>query len=615
MCGIAGVIDTRAPISEAILHRMANSIHHRGPDNRGVHCNEKIGLVHNRLSILDLSESGHQPMVRDDTVLVFNGEIYNYIELREELSRQGHQFRSRTDTEVLLAAYREWGEECVKRLRGMWAFAIYDVARGVVVLSRDRFGIKPLYYTHWDNCFLFGSEIKALLAAGVPARPNKGVWADYLVYGLIDHSTETFFDGIQQVPAEHNLTVNASTLEIKSQRYYSLSHEVRGKKATAESFEASLQEAIILHLRSDVPIGICLSGGLDSSTLAALAAPKYRAGGGSSMIAITARSLDQRDEGAYARLVSDVLGLKWKQAVPQQEEFLEVASRVSWFQEQPTGSPSTIMQHKVMELAAEQGLKVMLDGQGGDEILLGYERYYSNVLSDWFRQGRWATVMREAYLAVQNSRMTLSGLAAYQLYFQNPHLRRWWGYGRANWLQDDVRNLAIQRSSFRTEETTQSHQVRELEEVQLPHLLRYEDRNSMAFSIEARVPFVDHKVVEEALALPLQDKIWDGYTKYSLRTLCARHLPQEIAWRRDKVGFEAPLAEWSTQIREYVRKNIALSGLAHQFVRTNVNIEKLPILRVYSLFELLIWDSIFINGEIKIGHLAKHDAVRVVGSS
>ncbi len=532
-------------------------------------------------------------MERQQHVLVFNGEIYNFVELRVQLEGEGYHFDTGTDTEVLLAAYAHWGDACVSRLRGMWAFALFDRPRRRVLLSRDRFGIKPLYYTRQGHTLLFASEIKAFAAAGVPMAPNLDTWADFLVASYVDHDpARTFYAGVQALPPAHLLVVDLSSGGETLRPYYQLDEALAGRESDQDAFAHTLQQSVSLHLRSDVPVGICLSGGLDSSTLAALAAPQYQQARGTPMTAFTARSHDAFDEGVYAQKVASALGMDWVQAVPTTDSFLPLATRVMQVQQQPTGSASVLMQYKVMETAAAHGIKVLLDGQGADEVLLGYERYYTHALRTWLRQGRWGRAAREARLAVRHSRMTARELVGYSIYFQVPTLRRRHLARRSASLRAEVVRPVLQRLRDEPREgSLQAYQVRQVQATQLPHLLRYEDLSSMAFSLEARVPYVDHEVVEAGLALPLGLKIRDGYTKYALRQVCAQLLPAEIAWRRNKIGFEAPIAQWQPQVRAFVAEAWPKSALRAHFCAAPVLPQHLDQGLLYRFFELLLWEQ------------------------
>jgi asparagine synthase (glutamine-hydrolysing) len=594
MCGIAGIVGRDpAPAGTQALQAMMDALGHRGPDDAGVYSSGPVALGHRRLSIIDLSAAGHQPMRFRNLAIVYNGEVYNYLELRRELEGLGHRFETASDTEVILHAYDAWGEACLQRFTGMWAFAILDEAKRELFLARDRFGIKPLYYRDGEGRFLFASEIKAILAAGVPARVNDQRLIEYLVVGTTDHTEETFFSGIRQVLPGCWMRIDLPSFQMTSERYFQLNGREDGSPATVEDFAARLRRSVRLHLRSDVPVGTCLSGGLDSSVVAALAAAMNRENGNSRFDAVTARSESpETDETPYARQVVEHCGLRWHIAAPDYDDFAGNIERCLWFQEEPVGSPSVFMQYWVMKTAKEAGLKVMLDGQGGDEILLGYERYYIAYFWELLRQGRLGSLLTEYGLAIRNSRMGFWWFCASVGYFSSFPLRRSVLHRRARFLKPEAlaRSDSLIQSLSRDVFRLRNLQIKEIMGQQLPHLLRYEDRNSMAFSIEARVPYIETDCIRTALDLPAEWKIRGGYTKYPLRKMAEELLPADIAWRRNKFGFEAPAARWLERHRELVREEIAGSSILSRISRSRPDPERLTTDMQWRLYNLAVWE-------------------------
>ena len=611
MCGIAGIFDpnrTEAS-SEATrgrLESMAQALSHRGPDDQGFFLARHVGLAHTRLAIIDLSDGGHQPMQLENLAITYNGEIYNYRELREELRSLGRTFRTKSDTEVLLHAYQEWGPGCLNRFNGMWAFAILNVDTGSLFCARDRFGIKPLYYAEVSGSgsgsgprsLIFASEIKALQAAGVGTKADDTTVATYLVTGLTDHSERTFFSEVRQLPPSHTLTVSPRS-GVRIERYYDLTATVRaaGANATetpAAQYEAHLGEAVALRLRSDVRVGTCLSGGLDSSTVAALAARANRASNGERFHAVTASSeQNENDETRYAELVARHCDLEWSVVRPEYPQFATQIEACLRQQDEPVGGPSIFMQYAVLERAKELGIKVMLDGQGGDETLLGYERYYPFYFRALAARGKLWRASKEFLLAGRRSRLSFRRLAAYSAYFSSTRLRRRVLRRRASFLTDDAfREATVHLADVGGRSELGDMQAGELERWQLPHLLRYEDRNSMAHSIEARVPFLDHRCVETALVLPPSEKIRDGYTKYCLRRFAAELLPKEIAWRREKFGFEAPERLWMERHAKNIEDAIRRSVLLRRFCRTPPQLEALPLRSRWFLYNVALWERV-----------------------
>ncbi len=569
---------------------------HRGPDDQGEYREGSILLGHNRLSILDVSPAGRQPMAYNDLIIIYNGEIYNYLEIRKELKDRGHVFRTETDTEVLLHAYEFWGKECLSRITGMWAFAILDRKNQKLFCCRDRFGIKPFYYYSDPRLLLaFASEIKALLVCLERPKVHYELLMDYLKIGLTDHTEGTFYEPIKQLPPGHFLCVDLKTGYKRMERYYSLPGN-GGGSATPEEFEEFLRRSVALHMRSDVPVGTCLSGGIDSSVIAALAAGVNRSLGNPTFSAVTARSESPlNDEAAFAREVVEHCHLDWHVARPDYTAFKDFLEDCLWHQEEPVGGPSVFMQYWVMKTAKEAGLKVMLDGQGGDEIMFGYERYYAAFFWHLLKEGHALTCLREFFLATRHSKLNLGGLGSLTLYFLLPYLRGNVLEKRVSFLKKDYLNtvshaLAKANQAFFK---IRDLQISEISALQLPHLLKYEDRNSMAHSIEARVPYVEIDCVETSLRIPPAERIRNGYTKYPLRRLAERILPPSIAWRKNKFGFEAPVSLWLEKHRSLMAQEVRGSRILKQICRFLPLLENLGLEMQWRLYNIAVWERLF----------------------
>lgn len=591
MCGIAGIVglENAAP-APSVMAAMLRSMAHRGPDADDSWAEGSLVLGHRRLSILDLRPAGNQPMHREGRVIVYNGEIYNYLELRAQLEEVGCEFRTATDTEVILQAYATWGDECVSRFRGMWAFALYDGLRRRVLCSRDRFGIKPFYYARSDGYLVFASEIKALLAAGVRPRADMTTVAAYVVTGLEDFCDRTFYDGILQLAPGHNLIIDLPEASPRLERYYALKPSEPGSVA-GDDYRRTLRDSVRLHLRSDVRVGTCLSGGVDSSVIAALAAASYSESGAAPFAAVTARVREPGlDETSWAKMVARHCSLEWLIVEPGEGEVREELSRCLAIHDEPVGSASVFLQYCVMRRAREAGVKVMLDGQGGDETMLGYERYYPAYFRDLARAGSWRVLGREFRLGRRNSRLRAGALAAYWAYFTIPAVRRQVLKVRSSFVAPDVRRLGLEALHDSVPTDLAELQIAEITRFQLPHLLRYEDRNSMAHSVEARVPFLDHVCVEVALGLPAEEKIRGGFTKRALRELAANVLPEAVAWRTDKVGFSAPDGLWLSWLAPDVREALATSRLLKRVCSTVPQAERLNVTQRWRLFNLATWE-------------------------
>jgi asparagine synthase (glutamine-hydrolysing) len=558
MCGICGVVAFGRPAEVDTVAAMARELDHRGPDGDGAYDEPGVALGFRRLAIIDLSDAGMQPMASEDgrVRLVHNGEIYNYRELRAELEGRGHRFRSATDTEVVLAAYREWGEACVERFNGMWAFALWDAERRRLFCSRDRFGVKPFYYRHAGGRFAFASELKAFRAdPEARLEPNPRAVRDYLEQGYLDHTDETFFAGIVKLPPAHSLTLDEHGL--RARPYWELGARDGPDGDPAEAVRELFFDSIRLRLRSDVPVGTCLSGGIDSSAIACTVDHLLRTE------AETAKPVGERqktftayfeepgfDERRYAEAV-----VARTRAEPHWISFTDrdlVASlpAIVEAQDEPFGSTSIVAQWYVMREAKAAGLKVMLDGQGADETLAGYHGYFGPFFADLLVARRLGELRREvgAYRSLHGASARQAAVALARPFV--PDRIRWAARGRvrggAGLVHPELRGLtptaepngAPYRDRFRR----QLHLI--LTRRGLPELLHYEDRNSMAHSLEARVPFLDYRLVELLFSLQAGQLIERGRTKAVLRRALGDLLPPVVRDRVDKLGFVTPEGRW-----------------------------------------------------------------------
>jgi len=540
MCGIAGqYCFSGGEPDRDLLERMSRQLVHRGPDGEGLGVQGPVGLVHRRLAIIDLSEDGLQPMTNEDGTLrlLFNGEIYNYIELREELLKKGHRFRSHSDTEVILHAYEEWGTACLQRFNGMWAFALWDEKTSQLFCARDRFGIKPFYYTTTNGSFLFASEIKALLEhPDAGKRPDDEMLGTYLAWGVQDHSGRTMFDGILQLEPAHALIVTRDGPHTPY-RYWELAvstalHSDTPREEENERFLGLLRDATRIHLRSDVAVGTCLSGGIDSSTLAVLINNLIRDEAPASVSdrqkTFSVVFSDPRfDESRYIDEVVKATGVDSHRTEPAPDQLWEDIDRLIWVQDEPFGSLSIYAQYCVMQLA-QKSVKVVLDGQGADELLAGYLAYQASYIRGLVHSRHFREALREAAGAARFHRGFFSSAPKQVL------ARR----SRRNLLRVNV--PPVDRYAGSLPEVLR----RELCSTNLPALLHYEDRNAMAFSIESRVPYLDYRFVEYVASLPLDRKIHGGITKIALRSAIKRLIPESIRCRMDKMGFVTPEEVW-----------------------------------------------------------------------
>ena len=556
MCGICGVVAfDRPPETETVSH-MTESLAHRGPDGAASYAADGVALGFRRLAIIDLSDAAMQPFASEDgrLRLLHNGEVYNYRELRAELEGKGHRFRTATDTEVILASYREWGERCVERFNGMWAIALWDEHEQRLFCSRDRFGVKPFYYRHADGRFVFASEPKAFRADPFTRlEANEAAVREYLEQSFIDHTSETFFAGIDRLEAAHSLTFDRGGLRM--QRYWTLERQEPPARDAAEALRELFLDSIRLRLRSDVPIGTCLSGGIDSSSIAAAVGHLLRAerenarAVGERQRTFTAYFEDPGfDERPYARAVVESTGAEPHWISFAADDLVRDLPRIVESQDEPFGSTSMAAQWYVMRAAKEAGLTVMLDGQGGDEVLGGYRGHVGERLADLLAGGRLGELSVElaAFRAVLGTRSLVSALARPFAPERVQRLVRARARGSSALVHADLQfgEQAPTVNGSRFPDRLRRYQQLLLTRRGLPELLRYEDRNSMAHSLEARVPFLDYRFVELCFSLPSDELIRRGRTKDVLRRSLGDLLPESVRERRDKLGFVTPEQRW-----------------------------------------------------------------------
>lgn len=602
MCGISGIVARKTTIdSENEIRRMNDRIQHRGPDGEGIYTYRNVALGHRRLAILDLSELGKQPMHwKERYTIVFNGEVYNYIEIREVLLEEGYAFVSETDTEVILAAYDLWGVDCVTHFNGMWSFALLDKEKQTLFCSRDRFGIKPFYYTVSEEEFRFGSEIKQLI--GEQPVLNVPVALDFIIAGIEEATDETFFKDVLKLTPGHNLVFDLQGNNYRIAPFYNLpdKKEIGGKDAIP-NYMNLLEKSVQLRMRSDVKVGTCLSGGLDSSTVAALASRNYTFH--DKFYAVHARSEEAAtDESAYANLVSEHLNLNLLTVVPSYEDFARDMDEVIRTQEEPFGSPSVFMQHFVFREARRNQCIVMLDGQGGDETLLGYERYYPALI----RSLPWSQRLNALINSKKNSRLSMLEVIKYMFYFGNyksrlGRIKRRAGFMRPEYL--DAYQSEVLKKVSASYSDIEKLQKMELTRSQLPHLLRYEDKNSMRHSVEARLPFIDYRVVEFALNMETKAKINDGWTKYVLRKGMSGLLPDQILWRKNKLGFNAPENTWLEKHAAEMDRVIGQSRLINTLADPGkLDLNKLDKRTRWRIYNLAKWESAFNVSIVESSH-------------
>lgn len=552
MCGICGIINFNdQPVHESSLRIMMQKMKHRGPNDEGVFFEDAMGLGFVRLSILDLSSAGHQPMISQDGrfVLVYNGEVFNYLELRHELQHKGHVFATQTDTEVVLAAFREWGTDGLHRFNGMWALALYDRQAKTLLISRDRYGIKPFYYYQDCDRFIFASELPALLKA-IPQKPqaNQQAIFDYMVFNRTDQTEATFFQDILKLQHGCNLMIencSSAHARVEIKPWYDLRREVEKSEAfnTPDEFRELFSDAVGLRLRSDVPVGVCLSGGLDSSSIVSLLLKDFHKGDLHTFSAVY-QAGQIGDETEYIQEYSALLKNMHYTTPDAQTLYGDLQAFVAAHGE-PIPSTAPYAQFKVMELAKEH-VVVTLDGQGADEMLAGYHYFFGYFFKDLLRRGRLPLLFSEMTHYLQKHR-SLFGLKSFIYFLLPASLRTRSRVNEKGYLLSDFSHAFSAKNTI-AETLYASGSLHDALldhfEFKLEHLLKWEDRNSMWFSLEARVPFLDHRLVEKTLALPGKHIIHQGMTKSILRDAMSGILPEKIRARRDKIGFGTPQDEW-----------------------------------------------------------------------
>ena len=593
MCGLACIFTQKEIINDdQLIYKMMDEVSNRGPDGEGFYKDNNIHLGHKRLSIIDLNSNSNQPFVwANRYVIVFNGEIYNYKFLKEKLQKKGFQFKTNSDTEVLIASFDYWGQECLNMLNGMWSFIIWDKKLKRLFACRDRFGIKPLYYSFSNNKLLISSEIKQINKALHINSPNYDQLSVFLYTGISNFDNETCFKGINILPAGSYLKISLDkNLEIR--KWYSLRDNLN-YSSSINDLQYLLTDSIKLRMQSDRPVGYFLSGGLDSSTVCTYASSIAQ----KNLINIFhAKSADKEfDEFYFAKKCSEKLNCKLHKIVPSKEDFLQNINNISYLQDEPFASTSIFMQYLLFKEASQQGLKVILDGQGADEILLGYLRYLPLPLFESLAKKD----LKNIFKSLKDFIMTKS-ISSYkqktQYFFGSllSDLRTTRVNNKFNFV-----NLSISKSKYIYKEISsnlwdhQNTQINEITKVSLPSLLRYADRNSMSNSVEVRLPFLDHRLVETCVSLSLNNKINKGWTKYALRN--NKLLANEVAWRRSKLGFDSPERTWINHYQDIMYETILESKIMNNIVNQKIlknNWKTLSVREKWRVFSVANWAKV-----------------------
>lgn len=572
MCGIAGIIaPNKSFLYTERLQKMTQALAHRGPDGEKhwINASGHVGFGHRRLSIIDLSEEAAQPMhYADRYTIIHNGEIYNYKELRETLFKKGYAFRTQSDTEVILAAYACYGKDCVQHFDGMFAFAIWDEQAQELFAARDRFGEKPFFYYIDGDQFIFASEMKALWAAGISKAVSEEMIYNYITLGYVQNphdAAATFYSGIDKLPARSYLVYRLADRDFYTNSYWDVDakpvEQNRSDKEIIEQFSALFNRSVLHRLRSDVTVATSLSGGLDSSSVLA------------TMTSISNKSYPsfsatfpgfEKDESSYIKEIANKYKSVNHQVQPTADSVIKNFEKICYHQEEPFQSTSILAQYSVYELAKQHKVKVLLDGQGADEVLAGYFKYYH-----WYWQELFSS----------NKKMLRQELSA----ARSLGIQEKWGLKNKfaatfpSYSAMHVRRYRIQQQKQHKDFTREFVQTYGFSNYELPHLdslngvlyyntftngleelLRYADRNSMAHGVEVRLPFLQHELVSFIFSLPSHFKIHDGRTKWLLRRSMEGILPVAILQRTDKIGFEPPQQQWLTdkKLQEYMHESI-----------------------------------------------------------
>ena len=636
MCGIAGIIlkqKVNFNLNQKIV-AMTDALSHRGPDGEGFilagdqtitphfntlkqnynradinyipktsvqhsDLNSFLAFGHRRLSIIDLSETGHQPMCNANgkTWITFNGEIYNYLEIKADLKKNGHSFISESDTEVVLAAYKEWGFNCVERFNGMWSFCIYDSEKQLCFASRDRLGVKPFYYINDNNLLAFASEQKAFIKAElIAAKINNDALHNYLINSLLETTSTNFFEGINELMPGNNLVLNLKTKELKITTYYNLTEHITltndrlTEKELIDKIAHTFENAVKLRLRSDVEVGTCLSGGIDSSALAVTISEITK----QPLYCFTSIFKNQSiNEEHFADSVANKIKAKHFKVEPTLEGFLEEIDSLIYSQDVPIWDTSTYAQYKVMELAKKNNIKVVLDGQGADELFGGYHHHFLAKWNNLFSQGHFMSGLNE----ILASKKTISNPLQFFIkekikqkkYFNRKHFDQFFKPEFLN--SSEIKNPSVYFNSVNEQLVEDIYQTR------LKSFLKCEDRCGMWHSVESRTPFADDvELINLLFSFNGNKKIKNGVSKYLLREAVKNKLPEEIYKRYDKKGFETPMQQWMQKLRPQLLSEIKAANF--DFVKQN-ELEKTDPTNsfqnklLFKLFVLSRWQKLF----------------------
>ena len=625
MCGFVGIINKRGTaVDSVILKNMADTISHRGPDDEGSFIHDHIGFYHKRLAIIDL-ETGRQPMSFGGITIVFNGEIYNYVELREELVKRGYNFETQSDTEVIIRMYQQCGKDCIYKLNGMFAFILFDKNQNRIIIARDHFGIKPLYWYQDEEQILFGSEIKAILAhPSVSALPNYKTIHEYLTFQFI-LDEETMFENIYKCLPGHLIELDLRSMKMNRYSYWEPNFKL-DPYHTEEYFIVELrkilEDTIKIQLRSDVPLGTYLSGGLDSSLITLMVSKFYD----KPLKTFTGAFLEGKefDETDYARLVSDICNAEMFVVYPTEKEFIELMPKLIYHLDEPVAGPGLFPQY-IVSRKARENVTVVLGGQGGDEIFGGYTRYVIAYLEQALKGAIFETNEEGEHIVSLNS--ILPNLPVLKNYI--PIMKSFWksdpfepmdrryfnlinrlGISR-DYLTRDFLSSYDSEAIFKRFQLLFNHsdtlsyynKMTHFDMFRsLPGLLQVEDRVSMAVSIESRVPLLDRRIVDLVSVMPAGMKFKGGELKYLFKKTVKDIVPKRILERKDKMGFPVPIHIWSKNKANIFFKDVLFSkqcrerGLVdHENVSRLIESERPFGRALWGILSLELWFNQFID--------------------
>jgi asparagine synthase (glutamine-hydrolysing) len=566
MCGLVAVIGKNGCLVDSdTIFRMSKSIEHRGPDGYGCYVSGAVGFGFQRLSILDLSSVADQPMFSSDgkKIIIFNGEIFNYIEIRQELKVLGYEFKTTGDTEVLLYAYCEWGSKCLDRLNGMWSFLIYDIDHCKIFGARDRFGIKPLYRYETEKHIFFASEIKAIIASNYYApEVNWRIAAKYLLQERLDDEDDTFYSKIERVPAGIAFELSLDDInKYKYWRYWSVDvdSKIDIEEPVAQFLEI-FQDAVRIRLRSDVPVGVCLSGGLDSTSIICMMKTlndSFNNTNQNKRIQAFSYMPSEFDESKYINDTILNTNARLHSVVYDPSLLWERLNQILFFHDEPVLSLTTVIGFELFNLASSNGVKVVLNGQGADEYLSGYFDYFKDYWYSLLAEGQFRKTFSEissyckmhggntsSLFNIALQKFARTQLSRFHIYRKLKKVMAYERLIKNSWYKREViQCLQLEISAF--EEPLLDKRLKySLECSALPLYLRQEDRNSMANSVEARLPFMDYRLISFVFSLPYYWKMQGGWNKYILRKAMTKQIPESVRLRSDKMGFPNPAKKW-----------------------------------------------------------------------